>query len=304
MKVTKHSTKLFLICRFFNFFCFDKVTCDVNERLPGNCVRQRLDVMSFPKKSKPPPTASVLCLWLLVIHSGWTCWWWAFFRHFYSFLKWNRIIGDSRVGQDNRRSQIALQSKFKSSFAWRASSNAPIFFFCLVLALKSPHPPPENLSYRAWCCHHLLDLTSSPSLPADHPDTNTHAHTHTRLGMSGTIPQALLSPWHRPEPLGFSVMATTIFRQHRALSSPSPDCLHAEIRAQSIPPLLLNKELNPAPKQIKGALWAAFAMARKTKKNFIRVLKCSAFWQVESTDLFNFGKMFPEMMSWQGGRGG
>lgn len=31
MKVTKHSTKLFLICRFFNFFCFDKVTCDVNE---------------------------------------------------------------------------------------------------------------------------------------------------------------------------------------------------------------------------------------------------------------------------------
>lgn len=33
------------------------------------------------------------------------------------FLKWNRITGDSRVGQDNRRSQIALQSKFKSSYA-------------------------------------------------------------------------------------------------------------------------------------------------------------------------------------------
>lgn len=24
------------------------------------------------------------------------------------------------------------------------------------------------------------------------------------------------------------------------------------------------------------------------------------FWQVDSTDLFNFGKMFPEMKSWHG----
>lgn len=53
MKVTKHSTKLFLICRFFNFFLFfDKVTCDVNGLLrgkpfPGND-SQKCDV--FPRK--------------------------------------------------------------------------------------------------------------------------------------------------------------------------------------------------------------------------------------------------------------
>lgn len=32
---------------------------------------------------------------------------------------------------------------------------------------------------------------------------HTHAHTRTRLGMSGTNPRALLSPWHTPQPSGF-----------------------------------------------------------------------------------------------------
>lgn len=42
-----------------------------------------------------------------------------------------------------------------------------------------------------------------PSVSNTHTHIHTRTHARTRLGMSGTNPQALLSPWHRPEPLGF-----------------------------------------------------------------------------------------------------
>lgn len=139
MKVTKHSTKLFWICCFFNFFCccyFDKVTCDVKwtdtrKTFPVTICKK---FHVFPEKSLKLLTASVLCLWLLVIHSGCVLMM-SIFRHFYSFLKWNRIIGDSRVGQDNRRSQIALQSKFKSSFCLTGVVKCTVFFLCVFFVL-------------------------------------------------------------------------------------------------------------------------------------------------------------------------
>lgn len=131
--------------------------------------------------------------------------------------------------------------------------------------------------------------------------------------MSGTNPQALLSPWHRPEPLGFSVMATTIFCQHWALSSPICPKPHAKIRAQTIPPLLLNKEFNPAPKQIKGdwvAFWAAWEMAKERKTFFFFWAGCQNVallsGRLISTDLFQaatLARCFPEMKSWRRGEG-
>lgn len=79
--------------------------------------------------------------------------------------------------------------------------------------------------------------------------------------------------------------------------------MHAKIHAQTIPLLLSNKELNPAPQQIKGVFQAAFAMAKETKE-FIRVLKCgSALWQVDSTDLFQAATLARCFGRWKAGRG-
>lgn len=116
VKVTKHSTKLDLICRFFNFF-YVWIKSLVMFRMMSYCF---CDVP--PKKSTQLLTTRLLsgCVSVCVD------------EHILGtstvFLKWNRITGDSRVGQDNRRSQIALQSKFKSSYAWRMSPKHCFFF--------------------------------------------------------------------------------------------------------------------------------------------------------------------------------
>lgn len=131
------------------------------------------------------------------MQSGCCCRWMTFFRHFYSFLKWNRIFGDNRGGQDNWWSQIALHSESKSSLTPRVSSNAPSFFlFSSCLALKF-------LSYtmKMVCSAVITCMTSlCQSQSAGRPWVHKHTLSHTQLGTSGTNPQALWSPWHRPDP--------------------------------------------------------------------------------------------------------
>ena len=128
------------------------------------------------------------------------------FRHFYSFffLKWNRIIGDSRVGQDNRRSQIALQSKFKSSFFFFNLTNVVectvccccffcfflqfFSFFCLGLALESlnppppPYPPKKKTKKQTLLPGLVLPSPVSPcfkSQSAGRPSVSRYEHTCT-----------------------------------------------------------------------------------------------------------------------------
>lgn len=86
--------------------------------------------------------------------------------------------------------------------------------------------------------------------PQTHTLTLPHAHTHTAWyvwNKSSSIMKPLAQAW---PVLALSAMAVTIFCQHwlRLLLS----WLHAiEFHAQPLPPLLLNKEPNSAPKQIK-----------------------------------------------------
>lgn len=82
----------------------------------------------------------------------------------------------------------------------------PFLFSCLISGLVA-HPLHENLSYRAWCCHDLLEPSRQcrQTIRPHTTHTATRTHTHTQgLGMSGTNPQALWSPWHRSEPFGIA----------------------------------------------------------------------------------------------------
>lgn len=97
----------------------------------------------------------------------------------------------------------------------------------------------------------------SAGRPRAHKYTLSHSrahNTHTAWYVwneSSSIMKPLAQAW---PVLALSAMAVTIFCQHwlRLLSS----WLHAkEFHAQSFPPLLLNKELNSAPKQIKWVYW-------------------------------------------------
>lgn len=196
--------KAILICRFFNIFfvwIIKSLVMIFDEELLFLWCHSPKSPRSFRRPE---------CL-------EWMCVWWAFFRHFYSFfLKWNRIIGDSRVGQDNRRSQIALQSKFKSSFAWRTSSNAPCFL--KVLALESLTPTQTRSKTRSRE-KPLLRRCLSPfhkSKSAGRPSSlqiRTHMHAHTQgLVCLERNPQALESPWHWLEPLGLCFFFVCFFK--------------------------------------------------------------------------------------------
>lgn len=115
-----------------------------------------------------------------------------------------------------------------------------------------------------------------------HTCTHTHARTHTRLGMSGTNPQALLSPWHRPKPLGFSVMATTIFCQHWTLSSPVPTA--CKNPCTNYPDTPLKHRTEPSTKTNKGCVLSSFCNAKKKiNQEFIRLIPLTAskpqLWQ-------------------------
>lgn len=100
---------------------------------------------------------------------------------------------------------------------------------------------------------------------------HTHAHTRTRLGMSGTNPRALLSPWHTPQPSGF-------FGNGHDYLPTSPVTTACTIYQRSEPS-------NATKKDGEWVLFAVWAMAKEKKK-----------WPLPS---LNFGKMFPEMKSWQ-----
>lgn len=125
--------------------------------------------------------------------------------------------------------------------------------------------------------------------PQTHTLTLTLAHTYTHTAWyvwnkSSSIMKPLAQAW---PVLALPAMAVTIFCQHwlHLLSS----WLHAkEFHAQSLPPLLLNKELNSAPKQIKWVYWGGKTVARR---------------QVSSTDFFcapTLARCFREMESWRG----
>lgn len=104
-----------------------------------------------------------------------------FFRHFYSFLKWNRIFGDNRGGQDNWRSQIALHSESESSLTPRASHQMrPHFPFSSCEALKFLTHTMKTVYGAVITC-----LTSLPvpvcwqtMSPQTHTPARTHTHTH------------------------------------------------------------------------------------------------------------------------------
>lgn len=125
----------------------------------------------------------------------------------------------------------------------------------------------------------------SAGRPRAHKYTLSHSrahNTHTAWYVwneSSSIMKPLAQAW---PVLALSAMAVTIFCQHwlRLLSS----WLHAkEFHAQSFPPLLLNKELNSAPKQIKWVYWGEGGGKNVARRQvlFHRLLLRS-----------NFGKMF------------
>lgn len=148
--------------------------------------------------------------------------------------------------------------------------------FCLVLALKSlKHPPtPKKLSYQAWCCHRLLDLASSPSLPADHqsPGTNMHSHTHTRA-YAHTHTHKAWYVWNKPSSFVKPLAQTQAFRLfgigHDSLlstldtssSSPVPTaCKNPCTNYPDTPP---KHRTEPSTKTNKGCVLSSFHNEKK-----------------------------------------
>lgn len=96
-------------------------------------------------------------------------------------------------------------------------------------------------------------------------------------------------------------MATTIFCQHWALSSPVPTtCKNPCTIYPTTPPEQRTEE------QIKGCFWAASAMAKETKKKKndrgVKMWLCFSCRLIPPTSsrAATLARCFPEMRSWRG----
>lgn len=101
----------------------------------------------------------------------------------------------------------------------------PFLFSCLISGLVT-HPLHENLSYRAWCCHDLLELSRQCRQTIRPHTTHTGTHTHTRTHKGLVCLELTLKHYEAlgtdPSLLASSAMAVNILCQHWMRSTPVP----------------------------------------------------------------------------------